>query len=123
MRRYFALAFLSLASCWARTQLPVEEEEAELRVPVEQLVCHVREIAAAQKLSFHYGTFEPAKATFRLIGKDFELVAYNPEGPSHSVVGAYDMSSDGSGRAPARRALAEFLTALQRPISPSCAHE
>jgi hypothetical protein len=126
MRRSLAfgllLGLLLLASCRAQTRLPIVEQDVELRVSTEQLVCHVRGIAEAQKLSFHYGTFEPSKATFRLIGDGFELIAYNPEGPHTYVVQAYDMSSDGKGRAPALRAYAAFRTALLEPVSSACAH-
>jgi hypothetical protein len=122
MRRCLAFGFIFLASCWARTQLPIVEQEVALTGPTEQLVCHIRGIAQAQKLSFHYGTFEPSKATFRLIGDGFELVAYNPEGPHAYVLQAYDMSSDGKGHAPALRAFAAFRTALLGPVSSACAH-
>ena len=122
MRRSLAFCLLLLASCRAQTQLPIIEQEVALSGPTEQLVCHVRGIAEAQKLSFHYGTFEPSKATFRLIGDGFELVAYNPEGAHAYVLQAYDMSSDGKGRAPALRAFAAFRTALLEPVSSACAH-
>jgi hypothetical protein len=122
MWRSLAFGLLLLASCSARTQLPIAEQGVELDVPMEQLVCHVRSIAEAQKLSFHYGTFEPSKATFRLIGDGFELVAYNPEGPHAYVLQAYDMSSDGTGRGPAQHAFAAFRTALLEPVSSACAH-
>ena len=122
MRRSLAFSFLFLASCWARTQLPIVDQEVALSGPTEQVVCHVRGIAEAQKLSFHYGTFEPSKATFRLIGDGFELIAYNPERAHTYVLQAYDMSSDGKGRAPALRAFAAFRTALLEPVSSACAH-
>ncbi len=122
MRRNLAFSFLFLASCWGRTQLPIVEQEVTLSGPTEQVVCHVRGIAEAQKLSFHYGTFEPSKATFRLIGDGFELIAYNPERAHTYVLQAYDMSSDGKGRAPALRAFAAFRTALLEPVSSACAH-
>jgi hypothetical protein len=96
MRRSLAFGLQLLASCRAQTQLPIVEQDVDLNVRTEQLVCHVRRFAAAQKLSFHYGTFEPSKATFRLIGDGFELVAYNPEVPHSYVLQAYDMSSDGA---------------------------
>jgi hypothetical protein len=121
MQRSLALGLLLLAGCSASTQLPIVEQQVELGVPTEQLVCHVRSIAEAQKLSFHYGTFEPSKVTFRLIGDGFELVAYNPEGPHSYVLQAHDMSSDGKGRVPAQRAFAAFRTALLGPLSPACA--
>jgi hypothetical protein len=122
LRRYLAFHLLLLASCSARSQLPIVEQEVALSSPTEQLVCHVRGIAEAQKLSFHYGTFEPRKATFRLIGDGFELVAYNPEGGRAYVLQAYDMSADGKGRAPALRAFARFRSALLKPEGGACAH-
>jgi len=122
MRHSLTFVLLLLASCRAQTHLPVVEQELELSVPTEQLACHVRSIAAAQKLSFHYGTFEPSKATFRLIGDGFELVAYNPEGPHAYVLQAYDLSADGRGGASAQRAFAAFRTALLEPLSSACAH-
>ena len=121
MRRSLAFGLLLVASCRAQTQLPIVEQEVRLGVSTDELVCHVRSIAAAQKLRFHYGTFEPSKATFRLIGDGFELVAYNPEGPHSYVLQAYDISSDGKGRAPAQRAFAAFRTALLGPPSSACA--
>lgn len=122
MRRSLAFGLLLLASCRAQTQLPIIEQEVALSGPTEQVACQVRTIAAAQKLSFHYGTYEPSKATFRLIGDGFELMAYNPEGPHRYVLQAYDMSSDGKGRAPALRAFAAFRTALLESPSSACAH-
>jgi len=113
------VVFALLASCSARTQLPIVEDEVEIHVPTHQLVCHIRSIATAQKLSFHYGTFAN-KATFRLIGPGFELTAYNP-GSSHTyVLEAYDMSADGKGTAPARDAFDAFRAALKRPIDSGC---
>lgn len=122
MHRPLALGLLLLAGCSARTQLPIFEEEVELSVPTERLVCHVRSIAEAQKLSFHYGTFEPSKATFRLIGDGFELVVYNPERAHAYVLQAYDMSPDGKARAPAQHAFQAFRTALLEPVSSACAN-
>jgi hypothetical protein len=122
MRRSLAFGLLLLASCRAQTQLPIVEQDVELSVRTDQLVCQVQTFAAAQKLSFHYGTFEPSKATFRLVGEGFELVAYNPEGPHTYVLQAYDMSSHGRGRARAQRAFAAFRTALQEPPGSVCAH-
>ena len=121
MRRSLAFGLLLLASCRVQSRLPIVEQDVGVNVRPDQLVCHVRNIAAAQKLSFHYGTFEPSKATFRLIGDGFELIAYNPEGPHTYVLQAYDMSSDGRGRAPAQRAFAAFRTALLKPLSSACA--
>ena len=125
MRRLLGLTLLLLTSCGARAQLPVVAEDVELRLSTQQLVCHVRSIAAAQKLSFHYGTFEQpfgTTATFRLIGDGYELVAYNPERADTYVLQAYDMSSEDGGNARARRAFGTFRTALLKPISPVCAH-
>ena len=116
---------LLLASCYsARSQLPVVAEDVELRVPTEQLVCHVRSIAADQKLSFHYGTSEQTygtMATFRLIGEGFEVVAYNPERAHTYVLQAYDMSSKGDESVRAQRAFAAFRTAFLAPVGPACA--
>lgn len=122
MRRSLAFGLLLLASCRAQTQLPIVEQDVELSARTEQVVCQVRTIAAAQKLSFHYGTYEPSKATFRLIGDGFELMAYNPEGPHTYVLQAYDTSTDGRGRAPAQRVFAAFRTALLKPLSSACAN-
>ena len=61
----------------------------------DQLVCHVRNIAASQRLSFHYGTSDQpygTLATFRLIGDGFELLLFNPEKPKTFVLDVYDMS-------------------------------
>jgi hypothetical protein len=122
MRRSLAFGLLLLVSCSARTQLPIVQQEVDLSIPTQHLVCHVRNIAEAQRLSFHYGTFEPSKVTFRLIGDGFELVAYNPERAHTYLLQAYDMSPDGKGRAPAEHAFAAFRTALLEPVSPACAH-
>lgn len=115
-----------LASCEAQTQLPLVEKQVELRLSTEPLVCHIRSIADAQKLRFHYGTSEQpfgTMATFRLIGDGFELIAYNPERAHTYVVQAYDMSSNGEANTPARHAFAAFRTALVGPLSPACSQK
>jgi len=118
------LAFLLLLSaCQTRTYLPVEMEKVEVRLSTEQLVCHVRSIADAQKLSFHYGTSEQSYgslATFRLIGDGIELTLVNPERAHTFDLRAYDKTSGGTRAVPARRAFAAFRTALRGPISPAC---
>jgi hypothetical protein len=89
----------------------------------DQLVCHVRKIAASEQLSFHYGTSaQPygTLATFRLIGNDFEIVLYNPESPTIYVLDVYDMSK-GQARERAEQAYTTFAQSLSRKPAEECA--
>lgn len=85
----------------------------------DELVCHVRDIAKAQHLSFHYGTSEQpfgTMATFRLVGDDFELLLLNPEKPFTYDFGAYDLSDQGQVQGRAVTAYSKFRTAvLEQP--------
>ncbi len=121
-RRFATATLLMLFACTAKTQLPVQDEEFALNLSTEQLVCQVRSIAAEQQLSFHYGTFKASgsRATFRLIGNQFEIVLYNPE--HRYVLQAYDMSANGRVRERTLLAFARFKRALLARPSGSCAH-
>jgi hypothetical protein len=85
----------------------------------DELVCHVRNISKAQRLSFHYGTSEEpygTMATFRLIGDRIELILLNDEKRFTYELGAYDLSDNGEAKSRAKKAFAAFRTALlERP--------
>ena len=116
------LAALMVLSCRASTQLPLKSETVELPMNTERLVCHVRNIASSQQLSFHYGTsVQPygTLATFRLIGDSFEIVLYNPEKASTYILDLYDMSK-GDARERAEKAYAIFAHSLSKEPSEDC---
>lgn len=68
------VALLAVQACKPSVQLPVRTGFIAVPVSVDQLVCHVRAIAAEQQLDFHFSTFENdqgPKATMRLVGQSF----------------------------------------------------
>ena len=119
------LAFsLILCACKATTQLPVKTEQIPVSVSVNELVCHVRGIAAQQGLSFHYGTFTDAtgpKATFRLVGSSLELELARWGGSSAYELRAYDMSKTDKAHQAANRAFDRFKTELVERLKRKCA--
>jgi hypothetical protein len=118
---------LLLTACKATTKLPVRRELITLPTNVDQLVCHVRGIAAQQRLSFHYGTFPDTDGstavTFRLIGNTFELTLAKFELRGPYDLRAYDLSADGTGRQSADRAFEHFKSALTEPVGSQCTTE
>ena len=115
---------LALSACKATTQLPLRTEQIRVLVSVDQLVCHVRGIAAEQRLSFHYGTFTDQtgpRATFRLIGDVFELELVKWGAQSSYELRAYDMSKNASAGQAADRAFERFRTTLTEQLRRKCA--
>jgi len=117
------VAALLVSACKVTTQLPVSREVLDLRMNADELVCHVRNISNAQRLSFHYGTFEGSfgtSSTFRLIGDRFEIVVMNLQRPFEYELRAYDMSDEGVTRSRAEKAFAGFKTALMELPREEC---
>lgn len=118
-----AISASLLVACKATTDLPVSREVLELNVGADELVCHVKAISNAQRLSFHYGTSQQSfgtMATFRLIGEKFEITLVNDQKPFEYDLRAYDMSDDGSARNRTAEAFSAFKTALTEPPNEEC---
>jgi hypothetical protein len=117
--RLAVAAALIVSACEVTTRAAVDNEVLELDVGGDRLVCHVRNIAAAQGLSFHHGTYSQGSelmTTFRLIGDDYEITMINPNTFSYDL-SVYDMSPDGTARARAIRAYHAFREALvKQPV-------
>jgi len=117
------VAALLVSACKGTTQLPVSREVLDLRMSADELVCHVRNISKAQRLSFHYGTYQGSSSTtahFRLIGDRFEIVLVNFVRPFEYDLRAYDMSDRGVARSRAEKAFAGFKTALLEQPKEEC---
>ena len=118
------MSAFSLCACKATTEQPIRTEKIPVSVSVNELVCHVRGVAAEQGLSFHYGTFTDAtgpKATFRMVDSSLELELAKWGGGRAYELRAYDMSkSDGANRN-ANRAFDRFKTALIDGLKHKCA--
>jgi hypothetical protein len=120
---WIIVAALLVSACKATIRLPVSREVLDLHISADQLVCHVRNISDAQRLSFHYGTSQQSfgiMATFRLIGDRFEITLVNDQRPFEYDLRAYDMSDDGVARSRAKRAFAAFKTALMEQPKEEC---
>lgn len=113
---------LILGGCYAKSRLPIEEATIELKMPVSDLVCNVRNFSEKLNLSFHYGTSSQpygTLATFRLIGSDFEIILYNPENETKFYLSLYSSRRDNKLGNQARMTFQELEHAL-RDASPGC---
>lgn len=114
---------LTLCACKPTTELPIRIEQIPVSVSVDDLVCHVRGIAAEQGLSFHFGRFTDAsgpKATLRLIGSSLELELTKWGGKGSYELRAYDMSGSDKAHQAANRAFERFKTALVDGLKHNC---
>ena len=114
---------LGLSACEITTNLPVKREILNLSLNTEELVCHVRQVSAAQGLRFHYGTSEQPfgrMATFRLIGDDYEITLVNAEKPFAYDLHVYDVSPDKTAHRRAQDAYSTFREALLGRPSSKC---
>ena len=110
----FVVSFLG--GCHSESQLPVEETTIELTMPTEDLICHVRNASRDLHLRFYYGTSEQpygTLATFRLIGRGFEITLYNPESPARFYLSLYDMRLQKDDAQPGRSAYRDMESRLR----------
>ena len=117
------LAALSLLSCRAVTQQPVES--TELRVPGEgdEIICHVRGLASTYGLKFSFGTHAASygqQATFRLLGDGFEIAFYNLEDESTYILRLYATSPNNEGVERGRQVYSQFSQAVVGPKPHNC---
>jgi hypothetical protein len=117
-----AVTLVLSPGCSAATQLPVKIQDVLICDNAEAVVGIIQDIAANQKLSFHYGTHSTeygTQLTFRLIGQSFEIELFNSMRQSDYTLRAYRLTSDATDRT-TEQAYARFRAALASKTSDAC---
>ena len=116
-------ALLFLEGCRVSTQLPVKAQDVRICEDVDALIAIVRGISANQRLSFHYGTHPTdygRQATFRLIGRNYEIELFNSMSESDYTLRVYKAQSEAATDREAEEAFNRFREMLIEATSDNC---
>lgn len=83
---------MTIMGCGVSVKEPVVSSTVNINISGDDLVNQVKHISNCLDLSFHYGSSDQpygVMMTFRLIGKGYEIVIYNPDSKSNYYIRAY----------------------------------